>query len=167
MSNSQTRSQRSWFSRLKRLTLKELRETLRDRRTIVTLILMPLLVYPILSLIFRTVLMSTLEGSLGVGKPAVLNIAFDSNLTEQETLSFIKTLGRQMDAIESRVAAEKERMESEAASASELAKGAAGVTGSRGARLPKGPKFEKFILHKWFRPSACLLYTSPSPRDRG
>ena len=158
MSNSQTRSQRSWFSRLKRLTLKELRETLRDRRTIVTLILMPLLVYPILSLIFRTVLMSTLEGSLGEGKPAVLNIAFDSNLSEQKTLSFIKTLGRQMDAIESRVAADKERMESEAASASELAKAAAGVAGSRrtglGTRLPKGPKFEKFILHKWFRSSA-------------
>ena len=29
-----------------RLTLKELRETLRDRRTILTLVLMPLLVYP-------------------------------------------------------------------------------------------------------------------------
>jgi ABC-2 type transport system permease protein/sodium transport system permease protein len=36
-----------------RLTAKELAETLRDRRTIVTLLVMPLLVYPLLSIIFR------------------------------------------------------------------------------------------------------------------
>ncbi len=36
-----------------RLASKELRETLRDRRTIGTLFLMPLLVYPILSLLFQ------------------------------------------------------------------------------------------------------------------
>lgn len=42
------------------LAVKELRETLRDRRTIVTLILMPLIVYPILSLVFRTFLFSSL-----------------------------------------------------------------------------------------------------------
>ncbi len=35
--------------RMRRLVLKELRETLRDRRTIVTLLLMPLLVYPLLT----------------------------------------------------------------------------------------------------------------------
>jgi sodium transport system permease protein len=39
--------------RLWRLTRKELRETLRDRRTIITLVLMPLLVYPLLSVAFR------------------------------------------------------------------------------------------------------------------
>jgi sodium transport system permease protein len=37
-------------SRFKRLAVKELRETLRDRRTIVTLLLMPVLVYPILGI---------------------------------------------------------------------------------------------------------------------
>ena len=37
--------------RLVRLALKELREILRDRRTIVTLVLMPLLVYPLLGVI--------------------------------------------------------------------------------------------------------------------
>src|SRR5262245_10780100 len=39
--------------RLGRLTLKELRELLRDRRTIVTLVLMPLLLYPLLTVAFQ------------------------------------------------------------------------------------------------------------------
>src|SRR4029079_11294704 len=38
---------------------KELRETLRDRRTIITLVLMPLLVYPVLSLALRQFLVSS------------------------------------------------------------------------------------------------------------
>ncbi|HMP79699.1 MAG TPA: ABC transporter permease subunit/CPBP intramembrane protease [Pirellulaceae bacterium] len=42
-----------------RLAQKELRETLRDRRTLLTLILMPLLVYPLLSLGFRSFLVSS------------------------------------------------------------------------------------------------------------
>ncbi len=42
----------SWVTRVVRLTRKELRETLRDRRTIVTLILMPLLLYPLISVVF-------------------------------------------------------------------------------------------------------------------
>jgi ABC-2 type transport system permease protein/sodium transport system permease protein len=46
--------------RLGRLTLKELREILRDRRTIVTLILMPLLMYPLLSVFFQQFFMSQL-----------------------------------------------------------------------------------------------------------
>jgi len=45
--------------RLWRLTRKELRETLRDRRTIITLVLMPLLVYPLLSVAFRQFFFST------------------------------------------------------------------------------------------------------------
>lgn len=43
----------SWVTRVVRLTRKELRETLRDRRTIVTLVLMPLLLYPLISLVFQ------------------------------------------------------------------------------------------------------------------
>ncbi|WP_254513752.1 ABC transporter permease subunit/CPBP intramembrane protease [Anatilimnocola floriformis] len=42
----------SWVTRVVRLTRKELRETLRDRRTIVTLILMPLMLYPLISIVF-------------------------------------------------------------------------------------------------------------------
>jgi sodium transport system permease protein len=45
--------------RLLRLTRKELRETLRDRRTVITLVLMPLLVYPLLSITFQKSLVST------------------------------------------------------------------------------------------------------------
>ena len=48
-------------SRVARLTLKELRETLRDRRTILTLVLMPLLVYPLLSLAFKQFLLSSFQ----------------------------------------------------------------------------------------------------------
>jgi sodium transport system permease protein len=47
-----------------RLMLKELRETLRDRRTIVTLVLMPLLVYPLLSVAFERFLISSLKTTL-------------------------------------------------------------------------------------------------------
>jgi len=53
--------------------LKEWKETLRDRRTIVTLILMPLLVYPLLSILFQRFLVTSLETStrplfvIGVG----------------------------------------------------------------------------------------------------
>jgi ABC-type Na+ efflux pump permease subunit len=46
-----------------RLASKELRETLRDRRTIITLFLMPLLVYPILSLLFQGFLASSFRDS--------------------------------------------------------------------------------------------------------
>ena len=50
---------RSW-----RLCLKELRESLRDRRTLTTLIVMPLLVYPILSITFQRFLLSTANSSV-------------------------------------------------------------------------------------------------------
>lgn len=48
----------SW-SRLIRLSRKELRETLRDRRTILTLVMMPLLVYPLLSMALNRFLLSS------------------------------------------------------------------------------------------------------------
>jgi len=47
-------------SRLVRLCIKELREILRDRRTIVTLVFMPLLVYPLLSMAFQRFALSSL-----------------------------------------------------------------------------------------------------------
>jgi sodium transport system permease protein len=43
---------------LRRLVRKELSEILRDRRTILTLVLMPLLLYPLLAVAFRTFLVS-------------------------------------------------------------------------------------------------------------
>ena len=47
--------------RLVRLTLKELREILRDRRTILTLVLMPLLMYPLMSVAFQQFFVSQLS----------------------------------------------------------------------------------------------------------
>ncbi len=45
-------------ARFGRLCMKELRESLRDRRTVITLVLMPLLIYPLLSLVLNRVLLS-------------------------------------------------------------------------------------------------------------
>lgn len=63
--------------RLRRMCLKELRETLRDRRTIITLVLMPLLVYPLLSMTMQRFLITTapkdnsLSFAIGINDPQV------------------------------------------------------------------------------------------------
>lgn len=54
------------FQRVSRLAVKELREILRDRRTLLTLILMPLLLYPLLSLVLRKFMF---EGGIPTGPP--------------------------------------------------------------------------------------------------
>src|SRR6516165_1253475 len=46
------------LGRFARLARKELTEILRDRRTVLTLLLMPLLLYPLLSIAFRQFLLS-------------------------------------------------------------------------------------------------------------
>jgi sodium transport system permease protein len=71
----------SGFGRLRRLTIKELRETLRDRRTIITLILMPVLVYPILSIVFRTVLLSGMDFGTPSDEPVRFLIVSDRPLS--------------------------------------------------------------------------------------
>src|SRR5438445_11779189 len=48
------------LGRLLRFARKELREILRDRRTILTLVLMPLLLYPLIGIAFRTFFPSNL-----------------------------------------------------------------------------------------------------------
>src|SRR5687767_1873387 len=48
-------SRRDAVGRLFRLVGKELSELLRDRRTIITLVLMPLLLYPLLAIAFQQV----------------------------------------------------------------------------------------------------------------
>jgi len=73
---------RDSVGRLARLCLKEWRETLRDRRTIVTLVLMPLLVYPLLSLLFQRFLITSLQDS---ARPA-----YAIGLESQETLPFVQ-----------------------------------------------------------------------------
>ncbi len=62
-SPAQRGSGRLSLSRVARLAQKELRETLRDRRTILTLVLMPLLVYPVLSVALRQFLLSSFQHS--------------------------------------------------------------------------------------------------------
>lgn len=71
--------------RIKRMCLKELRETLRDRRTLVTLILMPLLVYPLLSLALQRLILS----SAGPSHPEYLV----GVRTDEEYLWLGETLG--------------------------------------------------------------------------
>ena len=55
----------SYFAngRLLRLCLKELRESLRDRRTLITLVLMPILVYPLLSMAMQRLIVGSASGS--------------------------------------------------------------------------------------------------------
>jgi ABC-2 type transport system permease protein/sodium transport system permease protein len=47
--------------RLGRLVVKELREILRDRRTIITLVVMPLLIYPLLAVVFQRFLVTSIS----------------------------------------------------------------------------------------------------------
>jgi ABC-2 type transport system permease protein/sodium transport system permease protein len=69
---------------LGRLALKELRETLRDRRTIVTLVLMPVLVYPLLSIAFQKLVLTSFPLGGGPGEEKYL-VAVD-NVTDGQVL---------------------------------------------------------------------------------
>jgi ABC-2 type transport system permease protein/sodium transport system permease protein len=62
------------FGRLGRLVLKELREILRDRRTIITLVVMPLVIYPLLAIAFQRFLFT----SIAVQSDVSYMIAVDS-----------------------------------------------------------------------------------------
>ncbi|MCA9207849.1 MAG: ABC transporter permease, partial [Planctomycetales bacterium] len=63
---------RGGIGRIWRLARKELRETLRDRRTLATLILMPLILYPLLSLAFQRFLVASyLASTSGVYKVGI------------------------------------------------------------------------------------------------
>src|SRR4051794_22791343 len=72
-------SRRSDFARLKRLVQKELREILRDRRTIITLVVMPILIYPLLAVVFQRFLLT----SITVSESVNFDIGVDSPRAEQ------------------------------------------------------------------------------------
>ena len=56
-----SRRRSAWAApRWMRLATKELREILRDRRTIITLVLMPMLVYPLIGVAFQKLLVNQL-----------------------------------------------------------------------------------------------------------
>lgn len=72
--------------RMLRLCLKELRETLRDRRTLVTLILMPLILYPLLSIVFERFLLTS--GPTGSAPQILLGVLNESQIPPlQEVLA--------------------------------------------------------------------------------
>ncbi|MFO1021087.1 MAG: ABC transporter permease subunit/CPBP intramembrane protease [Planctomycetales bacterium] len=77
---SQTAERRNAGGQLYRLTLKECRETLRDRRTILTLLMMPILVYPLLTIGFQKFLLNEAatrkqeEVQIGVANQAEFNV---------------------------------------------------------------------------------------------
>src|SRR4051794_28863605 len=67
--------------RVGRLFRKELSESLRDRRTLLTLVLMPILLYPLLGLVFLVYF----RGPLAAGNRTVYRIGF-RNETEMRLL---------------------------------------------------------------------------------
>jgi sodium transport system permease protein len=64
----------SVIGRVGRLARKELLETLRDRRTIATLVLMPLLIYPLLGIVFQKFLVAQLASQA----PHEYHVAFET-----------------------------------------------------------------------------------------
>jgi len=70
----------SKWARRGRLILKELRETLRDRRTILTLLLMPVLAYPLLGVAFQRLLITQIAAT---GTPEYF-VAFPTNEQNQQ-----------------------------------------------------------------------------------
>lgn len=79
-------------SRLGRLVRKELSETLRDRRTLLTLVLMPLLLYPLLALVVRPVTSARLLEEAAVS----YRIAFT---TEHDANQIVRFLGQGADLL--------------------------------------------------------------------
>jgi ABC-2 type transport system permease protein/sodium transport system permease protein len=69
---------RQLSGRLWRLVVKELREILRDRRTILTLVVMPILIYPLLAVVFQRFLLT----SLAVNQDVHYAIGVDSEPTK-------------------------------------------------------------------------------------
>lgn len=78
------------WGRWKRLAQKELRETLRDRRTIVTLVLMPLLVYPLLNIAFQKFLLA----NVGVAGGVTYRLGFESQENARVFAQYLEEGGR-------------------------------------------------------------------------
>src|SRR5437588_10851098 len=91
-------NQQAWqvVRRMGRLVRKEVSTILRDRRTIITLVLMPLLLYPLLSIAFRQFLLAS---SLQDLKEPAYRIGFRS---EQEAVLFERQLERGKEALAQR-----------------------------------------------------------------
>ena len=150
--------------RLSRLALKELRETLRDRRTIVTLVLMPLLVYPTLSLVFKTFLLANI-GLLPSSEPVSLRIAYAGDVEKSQIRVVLDQIGAMVGEVEKqeRQRQEKEEQERKAAakaneenvddaSSASPADGSADLAGIAAKFSPVDGRgrYAEFYQHKWF-----------------
>src|SRR6476620_9594685 len=89
-------ARRQLLGRLQRLVRKELREILRDRRTIITLVVMPILIYPLLAVVFQRFLLTSISVSQ--------NVAFDIGVDADAQAIF----GRQLQRGAELVAREQE-----------------------------------------------------------
>lgn len=89
------------LGRLGRLVLKELREILRDRRTIITLVVMPLLIYPLLAVAFQRFLFTSLASNVA----PVYVIGVDSEIDQQ-------MLARQLHAGEASMTEQERSLDS-------------------------------------------------------
>jgi ABC-2 type transport system permease protein/sodium transport system permease protein len=78
---------RQLSGRLFRLVVKELREILRDRRTIITLVVMPLLIYPLLAVVFQRFLLT----SLAVDQEVAYIVGVDSQIAAGILMKQIST----------------------------------------------------------------------------
>jgi len=86
-------SHRQSIHRLGRLIRKELIEIIRDRRTIITLVLMPLLLYPLLSVAFQQFFLAS---SIDPNRPSVYRLGFESDREAHVFFQFMD-FGKQIE----------------------------------------------------------------------
>lgn len=92
----------TWFQQIEFIT-KELRETLRDRRTIVTLLAMPLLLYPLLGLGFRFLALQQVAATA-----SVFRLAFETEEEARYVMDLIELSERVKKAQQESIAASKD-----------------------------------------------------------
>ena len=152
--------------RVSRLMLKELRETLRDRRTLITLILMPLLVYPALSLVFKTFLLNNLEGYTATD-PVGLRVVFDGDGSDDEVQQLAARFVQVTNAALREAEASKVEGEVESAVVGDLDNGAEPDRGLIEESVSNPfPGLKPFGEHKWFpisKDSEVSLESSINP----
>ena len=138
--------------RLSRLALKELRETMRDRRTIVTLVLMPLLVYPTLSLIFKTFLLTN-AGMFATAEQIVFQIGYTGNSERDSVEVALNELGRRSQFIEMENRAAKEKkLAAEEATPTDAGtqQNDQDLPSGKSAIPTEGPQPAEFLQQQWF-----------------
>jgi sodium transport system permease protein len=112
---------RKWLGRLRRLMLKELRETLRDRRTIITLVVMPTLIYPLLALAFQRFLLTAVSVTqdvhydIGVAPASAGKILFKQLVAGSKQLAAAHRIEQSRESLDVGPASAEERARSDAA----------------------------------------------------